>query len=81
MLTRLSEVKGLTRVQWLICTLAAIGFAFDICERLMGPLVFPAAIAELTGAKPGTPEFGRHVAALFYWPAVAGGVFGLLGDT
>ena len=69
----------LTKVQWLICTMAAIGFAFDIYELLMAPLVFPPAIIELTGARPGTPEFGGYVAMLFYWPAVAGGIFGLLG--
>lgn len=66
-------------VQWLICVMAAIGFAFDIYELLMGPLVFPAAIADLKGVRPGTPEFGRYVAMLFYWPAVCGGIFGLLG--
>lgn len=69
----------LTPVQWLICFIASIGFAFDIYELLMGQFVFPPAIAELTGARPGTPEFQGWVGRLFYIPAVAGGIFGLLG--
>ena len=69
----------LTFVQWLVCAIAAIGFAFDIYELLMGQFVFPPAIAELTGAKPGTPEFQGWVGRLFYIPAIAGGLFGLIG--
>ncbi len=70
---------GLTRVQWLICVMAAIGFAFDIYELLMLPLIVRPALLELTGAKPGTPEFERFVGLLFFVPALFGGVFGLLG--
>src|SRR5690606_35543318 len=36
-------------------------------------------IMELTGAQPGTPEFARWAGRLFYVPAFAGGIFGLLG--
>ena len=43
----------LTPIQWLICAIASLGFAFDIYEVLMAPLVVGPAIAELTGAKPG----------------------------
>jgi len=70
---------GLTPVQWLICAVAALGFAFDIYELLMLPLIVRPALMELTGARPGTPEFNYWVGLLFYVPAVAGGVFGLLG--
>jgi len=70
---------GLTPVQWLICTIAAIGFAFDIYELLMGPLVFPAAIQELAGHAPGSPESLQWIRWLFFIPAFAGGIFGLLG--
>jgi MFS family permease len=66
-------------VQWLIVVLAAIGFAFDIYELLMAQFVLPPAVAELTGLKPGTPPFGDWMARLFYVPAFAGGIFGLLG--
>ena len=70
---------GLTPLQWVICAIAAIGFAFDIYEILMLPLIVRPALLELTGAAPGSPEFQMWVGRLFYIPAVAGGVFGLLG--
>jgi MFS family permease len=69
----------LTPIQWLICAIAAIGFAFDIYEILMLPLVVRPALLELTGAQPGTPEFQMWVGRLFYIPAFAGGIFGLVG--
>ncbi len=69
----------LTPVQWLICAIAAIGFAFDIYEILMLPLIVRPALLELTGAAPGSAEFQMWVGRLFYIPAFAGGIFGLLG--
>src|SRR6476660_8170201 len=63
----------LTVTQWLICLIAAIGFAFDIYELLL------LALMELGGIRPGTPEFTTWISILFYVPAVAGGIFGLLG--
>jgi MFS family permease len=69
----------LTPVQWVICAIAAIGFAFDIYEILMLPLIVRPALLELSGARPGTPEFNQLVGLLFWVPAMAGGVFGLLG--
>jgi MFS family permease len=69
----------LTGVQWLICTIAAIGFAFDIYELLMLPLILKPALMELIGAAPGTPEFSLWAGRLFYVPAFAGAIFGLLG--
>ena len=69
----------LTPIQWLICAIAAIGFAFDIYEVLMLPLIARPAPLELTGAVPGSPEFQMWVGRLFYIPAFAGGIFGLLG--
>jgi MFS family permease len=71
--------SGLNRTAWLICIIAAIGFAFDIYELLMLPLIVGPALQELLGAAPGTPEFQTWVGRLFYIPAVAGGLFGLLG--
>ena len=70
---------GLSRTAWLICFIAAIGFAFDIYELLMLPLIVGPALQELLGAAPGSPEFQLWVGRLFYIPAVAGGIFGLLG--
>jgi MFS family permease len=75
----------LTTVEWLVCIIASIGFAFDIYELLMAPLAFPPAIQELVpGADPlaeGEPRelFLTWVGRLFYIPAFAGGIFGLLG--
>ena len=72
-------VPRLTPIQWLICAIAALGFAFDIYEVLMAPLVVGPAIGELTGAKPGTPAFNYWVGLFFWVPAIVGGAFGLLG--
>jgi MFS family permease len=73
------ETRRLTGVQWLVCIIASIGFAFDIYELLMLPLVVRSALAELGGISPGTPEFAKWFGLLFYIPAVCGGIFGLLG--
>jgi MFS family permease len=68
-----------TPIQWLICIIAAIGFAFDIYELLMLPLIVRPALMELGRLAPGTPQFNEWVGLLFWVPAVAGGLFGLLG--
>ncbi len=68
----------LTLVQWLICVIAAIGFAFDIYELLMLPLILRPALMEFH-IQPGSPEFSKWAGMLFFVPAVAGGIFGLLG--
>lgn len=73
------EAKPLTPTQWLICTIAVIGFAFDIYELLMLPLVIRPALMEMAGVAPGTPEFSMWVGRIFFIPAFAAGVFGLLG--
>src|SRR5687767_7264515 len=79
MTAQLNSTARLTPVQWLICAIAAIGFAFDIYEILMLPLIVRPALLELTGASPGSPQFQMWVGRLFYIPAFAGGIFGLLG--
>jgi MFS family permease len=77
---------GLTMTQWLICIIASIGFAFDIYELLMLPLIIKPAMAALSGAPPtdtswlpGGDNYARWARTLFFIPALAGGVFGLLG--
>jgi MFS family permease len=69
----------MTPLQWLICLVASIGFAFDTYELLMLPLIVRPALVELSTAAPGSAEFNRWVGILFYVPAIAGGIFGMLG--
>src|SRR3982750_549336 len=77
----------LTPVQWLICAIAAIGFAFDIYVLLMLPLIIKPALAALGGTGPsgipllvpGSAAYIKWARALFFIPAIAGGIFGLLG--
>ena len=69
----------LTPLQWLICVIAAIGFAFDSYELLMLPLIVRPALIELLGVPPTSPAINEWVGIIFYVPAVAGGIFGLLG--
>ena len=88
----------LTSTQWLICVIAAIGFAFDIYELLMLPLIIKPAIASLSAPivqqliaggmtpdsanalwVPGGKEYVKWARTLFFIPAIAGGIFGLLG--
>ena len=72
---------------WLVCAIAAIGFAFDIYELLMLPLIIKPALAALGGMTPegmpnlvpGSPQYAAWARTLFFVPAIAGGLFGLLG--
>lgn len=66
-------------MQWAICATAAIGFAFDSYVLLMLPLIARPALTELLGGAPSASEVNKWVGLLFYVPAVAGGIFGLLG--
>jgi MFS family permease len=68
-------------VKWLILIIASIGFAFDIYELLMLPLVLGPALQELVGkeAVPGSALFNTWYLLMFYLPALAGGIFGLWG--
>ena len=69
----------LTPIQWAICVTAAIGFAFDAYVLLMLPLIVRPALIELLRVGPADPRINQWVGNLFFWPAVAGGIFGLLG--
>ena len=83
----LTAAGRLSFTGWLVCAIAAIGFAFDIYELLMLPLVIKPALAALGGVTPagvpllvpGSPEYAKWARTLFFVPAIAGGVFGLLG--
>ena len=69
----------LTAVQYVICAVACLGFAFDTYELLMAPLVVGPALGKLANLKPGTAAFNYWFGLLFYIPALAGGFFGLIG--
>src|SRR6186997_478164 len=69
----------LTLLQWLICGVAALGFAFDSYELLMLPLIVRPALADLLGVAPNSLAVNEWVGTMQYVPAVAGGIFGLLG--
>ena len=79
--------KPFTTTQWLICVIASIGFAFDIYELLMLPLIIKPALAALGGVGPdgvplllpGSKAFTNWARTLFFIPALVGGIFGLLG--
>jgi MFS family permease len=74
-----SATRGLTPTEWLICFVAALGFAFDIYELLMLPLIARPALMDLLG--PGmSPEAAVAWRGWLFWvPALAGGAFGLVG--
>src|SRR5437764_6512859 len=69
----------LTSLQWVIAVIAAIGFAFDSYELLMAPLFVGPSLVELLGVPATSQAVNDWVGVLFYVPAVAGGIFGLLG--
>lgn len=71
--------QPMTATVWLICVIAAIGFAFDIYELLMAPLIVGPAITELGPYTLGSKEYAAWASSFFYVPAVLGGAFGLVG--
>src|SRR2546425_10377595 len=75
--------SGMTSVQWLIVAIAALGFAFDIYELLMMPLIARPALAELLGVDPNTASGFAEILVwqkyILYGSAISGGLFGLLG--
>lgn len=68
-----------TRTQWLIITIAAIGFLFDTYELLMTPLVGVPAIAELLQVPANNPLVTKWMGNMLWLSALSGGVFGMLG--
>jgi hypothetical protein len=73
------DAPRLTPIQWLICAIACLGFAFDLYETLMLALIVRPALTRLGDLNPGTPAFNLWVGLLFFIPVAIGGVFGLLG--
>jgi MFS family permease len=73
------KLAGMTPTEWAICVVACIGFLFDTFVLLVLTLIVQPALTELLGVRPGTPLFNHWIGMLFYVPALAGGIFGLLG--
>src|SRR5262249_25603425 len=73
------SLPKLTRIEWFVCLVAGMGFAFDLYENLMLPLIVRPALADPAGLNPAPPPFILGVGLLFYIPTVTAGVFGLLG--
>jgi MFS family permease len=73
------KAAPLTPLQWLICAIAAMGFAFDSFVLLILPLIVRPALSELLGVAPNSLVVNDWVGFMQYVPAVAGGIFGLLG--
>lgn len=71
--------RRFTVTDWLILTIAAIGFLFDTYELLMTPLVLAPALSELLRVPPNHPEVTAWVGRVLWMTALSGGVFGLLG--
>lgn len=73
----------LTTTHWMIIVIAAIGFAFDIYELLVWPLVGRPALEKLLGVDSFTDTGFNTIQSWFtyimYASAVCGGIFGLLG--
>ena len=74
-----TAAPALTPLQWTICGVAALGFAFDTYELLMLPLIVRPALAELLHVEPNSLAVNSWVGTMQYVPAVAGGIFGLIG--
>jgi len=74
-----TKAVRLTPLQWLICGIAAMGFAFDSFVLLVLPLIVRPALSELLGAPLNSLAVNNWVGFMQYVPAVAGGIFGLLG--
>ena len=96
--TGMTAAGRLSLTGWLVCAIAAVGFAFDIYELLMLPLVIKPAIRDLSRPlvealvqggtspadaaalwSPGGTSYVGWARTLFFVPAIAGGVFGLIG--
>jgi MFS family permease len=71
--------RPFTLTEWLILTVAAIGFLFDTYELLLLPLIAAPAIAEILQVPANNPLVTLWVGRLLWLAALSGGVFGLLG--
>jgi MFS family permease len=71
--------KQIGKTERLIIFVAILGFAFDIYELLMMPLIAGPAISELLKVPISDPAVRKWVGYIFWGSAISGGIFGLLG--
>jgi MFS family permease len=72
--------EGITRYQWLVLAVAAVGWLFDTMDGNLFNLVRKVALTELVGADEAT-RYGGIITAIFLVGWSAGGfIFGILGD-
>lgn len=64
---------------WLIVSLASLGFAFDIYELVMMPVIAGPAFAELLGVPAGDPRVLQWIGFTLTGSTLIGGAFGLVG--
>ena len=73
------RIWHMSATEWLICAIACVGFAFDTYTLLVLTLIVRPALTEMLPPNAGALVFNQWVGILFYVPAIAGGIFGLLG--
>src|SRR5690348_11404800 len=73
------RIWQMSPTEWLICAIACIGFAFRTNTLLVLTRVVRTALTEMLPANAGPVVFHQWVGILFDFPAIAGGIFGLLG--
>lgn len=74
-----ASIWQMSMTEWLICAIACVGFAFDTYTLLVLTLIVRPALTQMLPADSGPVLFNQWVGILFYIPAIAGGMFGLLG--
>jgi MFS family permease len=70
---------SLSPLQWLICLIAGVGFAFDLYETLLLPLILRPALADLGHLTRGTAAFNLWAGMLLFIPSATAGVVALFG--
>jgi MFS family permease len=74
-----SDRSRLTPLQWLVCVVAGIGFAFDLYETLILPLILRPALADLGNLARGTQAFNLWAGLLLFIPSATAGIVALFG--
>ncbi len=73
------RIWHMSATEWLICAVACVGFAFDTYTLLVLTLIVRPALNEMLPPNSGPAVVNQWIGILFYVPAIAGGIFGLLG--